>query len=82
MTYAAIGTVTSKGQVTLPKAVRDRLGVKEGDRVIFEVDGERAVVRRLSNESLAALFGRQKPWTIRAVPFQRNLRNEWAGRRH
>jgi hypothetical protein len=46
--------------------------------VIFEVevDGERAVVRRLSSESLAALFGRQKPWTIRAVPFQRNLRNE------
>lgn len=28
-------TITSKGQVTLPKPVRERLGVKPGDRVEF-----------------------------------------------
>lgn len=28
-------TLTSKGQVTLPKSVRDRLGVQTGDRVEF-----------------------------------------------
>ena len=35
-------TVTSKGQVTIPKPVRDRLGVTRGDRIEFvldEVDG-------------------------------------------
>ncbi len=39
-------TVTSKGQVTLPKAVRDALGVHEGDRIVFRVLEGRAVVAR------------------------------------
>jgi antitoxin PrlF len=30
-----IATVTSKGQVTVPVAVRNRLGLKEGDRLAF-----------------------------------------------
>jgi len=28
-------TVTSKGQVTIPKSIREALGVKPGDRVLF-----------------------------------------------
>ncbi|MEW6573186.1 MAG: AbrB/MazE/SpoVT family DNA-binding domain-containing protein [Bacillota bacterium] len=36
-----VAKVTSKGQVTIPKAVRDKLRLKEGDRVIFlEADGK------------------------------------------
>ena len=38
--------VTSKGQVTLPKAVRDALGIRQGDEVIFRVEGGRAVLAR------------------------------------
>ncbi|MGH3145393.1 MAG: AbrB/MazE/SpoVT family DNA-binding domain-containing protein, partial [Rubrobacter sp.] len=37
--------VTSKGQVTIPKAVRDRLGIREGDSLIFEGEGEEVRVR-------------------------------------
>lgn len=33
--------VTSKGQVTVPKAVRRAMGIKEGDGLVFEAeDGE------------------------------------------
>lgn len=36
--------ITSKGQVTIPKEVREALGVKEGDSLVFEVeDGEARV---------------------------------------
>ena len=38
--------VTSKGQITVPKAVRDALGLETGDEVVFRVDGNRAVLAR------------------------------------
>jgi antitoxin PrlF len=39
-------TVTSKGQVTIPKQVRDALGIEEGDQVVFRVEGYRATLAR------------------------------------
>jgi antitoxin PrlF len=42
----AAAKMTSKGQVTLPKAVRDALGIKAGDELIFRVEGNRAVLAR------------------------------------
>ena len=50
-------TMTNKGQVTLPKEVRKRLRVGEGDKVRFTlVDGERIVVERVEH-SIRDLFG-------------------------
>lgn len=41
--------VTSKGQVTVPKAVRDALGIEDGDEVVFRVEGHRAVLAKTPN---------------------------------
>jgi len=38
--------VTSKGQITIPKDVRDALGIEEGDEVVFRVQEHRAVLAR------------------------------------
>lgn len=38
--------MTSKGQVTVPKSVREALGLHEGDELVFRVHGDRAVVAR------------------------------------
>ncbi len=40
------GVVTSKGQVTVPKPVRERLGLKQGDRIEFVSESGRTLVRR------------------------------------
>jgi AbrB family looped-hinge helix DNA binding protein len=32
--------VTSKGQVTIPQAIREQLGIQPGTEVAFEVDGD------------------------------------------
>lgn len=42
----AAARLTSKGQITIPKSVREALGLHEGDAVIFRVEGERAVLGR------------------------------------
>lgn len=41
-----VARLTSKGQVTVPKAVRDALGVGVGDEIVFRVEGDRATLAR------------------------------------
>ncbi|MGH9390601.1 MAG: AbrB/MazE/SpoVT family DNA-binding domain-containing protein [Vicinamibacteria bacterium] len=56
----ARATVTSKGQLTLPKEIREHLGVREGDRVEFRADrGGRVWVEPATQDlmSLRGLFG-------------------------
>lgn len=38
--------VTSKGQVTIPKIVRDALDLRAGDELMFRVERSRAVVAK------------------------------------
>jgi len=38
MSLTAVATMTSKGQLTIPKSVREALGLSEGAKVRFEVD--------------------------------------------
>jgi len=37
--------LTSKGQITVPREVRRFMGVRAGDRLLFETDGESVRVR-------------------------------------
>jgi antitoxin PrlF len=38
--------LTSKGQITVPKAVRDTLALEPGDQVLFRLEDNRAVIAR------------------------------------
>ena len=40
-------TVSSKGQIAIPKAVRERLNLKAGTEVSIDVQGEALVMKRL-----------------------------------
>lgn len=39
-----------KGQVVIPKAIRDEIGIKPGDEVVFEPDGKDVRVRRVTDD--------------------------------
>ena len=42
----SVAKLTAKGQVTVPKAVREALGIERGDTIVFRVEGHRAVVAK------------------------------------
>jgi AbrB family looped-hinge helix DNA binding protein len=56
-----IATVTSKGQITLPRRIRERLGVKPGDRVAFRERSDGTIVVEAETVSFMDLFGVIKP---------------------
>lgn len=51
-------TVGERGQVTLPKAVRDALGLAKGSVLKVEVDGGRIVLRKDASEALRKMRGK------------------------
>ena len=53
----ATSTLTSKGQITLPKSVRDRLKVSTGDSVEFIVDPDGDIRVRAGHGDVRALRG-------------------------
>jgi AbrB family looped-hinge helix DNA binding protein len=78
-------TISSKGQVTVPQAIRNRLGLSAGDRVDFVVEGERTVIR--PSRSASSPFDKYKgalgtfPGGEKEInAWLREMRNE--GRRH
>ena len=85
-------TVTSKGQITIPKEIRNLLQVEEGDRIDFLVEGADRVLMRKPVRSLRSLKGLlyrkgRKPVTLeemdRAIArfhARENRRSKSAGR--
>lgn len=54
-------TLTSKGQITVPKEIRDALGVKTGDRLGFRIKDDGTVVVLAETVDLADLRGAIRP---------------------
>lgn len=50
-------TLTSKGQTTIPKGIRDSLGIKSGDRMTFTLMPDGTVLLRVKNKSVMNLAG-------------------------
>ena len=42
----ASSRLSSKGQITIPQSIRSALALEKGDRVVFRVDGDRAILAR------------------------------------
>jgi AbrB family looped-hinge helix DNA binding protein len=50
-------TLTSKGQTTIPKEIRDSLSMKTGDRMTFTLMPDATVVMRVKSRSVTELAG-------------------------
>jgi antitoxin PrlF len=54
---SATTTVSEKGQITLPKALRDRLGIRPGSRLAFRIAADGTLNVQVLAKGSDALFG-------------------------
>jgi antitoxin PrlF len=61
-------TLTSKGQTTIPKGIRDKLDMKPGDRITFALLPDGTVLMRVKNKSVLGLAGMLRRKGRKPVP--------------
>ncbi|MDP3210654.1 type II toxin-antitoxin system PrlF family antitoxin [Methylotenera sp.] len=64
-------TMTSKGQTTIPKDIRDVLGIKSGDRITFTQMSDGTVIMRAKTKSLADIAGALHKEGMKPVAIER-----------
>ena len=64
-------TLTSKGQTTIPKPIRDSLGMKAGDRMTFTLMPDGVVLLRVKNKRIADLAGLLHKKGRKPVPIEK-----------
>jgi AbrB family looped-hinge helix DNA binding protein len=70
-------TLSSKSQLVLPAEIRRKLGIHPGDRVVVEVEGDRAVISKAPHSDVEALVAyRSNIWRDYADEVQK-ARDEW-----
>ena len=74
------GTVAERVQITLPKAVRDALGLTKGTHLKVELDGSTIVLRKNVEDAISRLRGRFKlPPGVSTDDVMRELRGRAPG---
>jgi antitoxin PrlF len=63
---APVSRITSKAQTVIPKAVRDKLGLKPGDLVRYVVEGNRVTIERAKTEAEDDPFATFSEWSSKA----------------
>jgi AbrB family looped-hinge helix DNA binding protein len=73
-------TVAERGQITLPKAVRDALGLVKGTQLKVELDGSRIILRKNVDDAISRLRGRfKRPAGAGTEGLMRELRGRGPG---
>ncbi|MGH9064994.1 MAG: AbrB/MazE/SpoVT family DNA-binding domain-containing protein [Acidimicrobiales bacterium] len=73
----AAARMSTKGQVTIPRAVREALGLNDGDAVVFRLEAGRAVLA-LTPDLLELAGSVQVPADKKGLPWKEVLRTRRA----
>jgi len=71
-----ISKISKKGQVVIPKEIRDKLNILPGDAIIFKIDDNKIIIERIG-EKLTDILKSSKPINYQSIEFQHKIRDEW-----
>jgi len=67
--------MSKKGQIVIPKEIRDRFNLKPGDAVIFRFQGNRVILEKIQ-EKMTDILKTGKP-VAPSAEYVKKLREEW-----
>lgn len=70
-----VGKMSKKGQIVIPKEIREKFGIRPGDAVIFDIQGNKIIIEKIE-EKMSDILEKSKP-VENSLEFQRRLREEW-----
>ncbi len=70
-----VGKVGKKGQIVIPKEIRDRYNIRPGDIIIFKIYNDKIILEKIE-EKLKDILLASKPIEY-SVDFQNKIRDEW-----
>lgn len=50
-----MGTVSSRGQICIPNDIREEMGLKEGNKVLFVLNDDSLLVKKVTTETFAEI---------------------------
>ena len=70
-----VGKMSKKGQIVIPKEIRERFGIHPGDAVIFKIQGNKVIIEKIQ-EKMSEILKNSNP-VESSIEFQKKLRDEW-----
>jgi len=70
-----VGKMSKKGQIVIPKEIREKFRIKPGDAVIFRIQGNKVIIEKIQ-EKMSEILINSKP-IEKSLDFQKKLRDEW-----
>ena len=70
-----IGKLSKKGQIVIPKEIREKFGIRAGDAVIFKIQGDKVILEKIQ-EKMSDILTNSEP-IEKSLEFQRKIRDEW-----
>ncbi|MHA1751654.1 MAG: AbrB/MazE/SpoVT family DNA-binding domain-containing protein [Candidatus Helarchaeota archaeon] len=70
-----VGKVGKKGQIVIPKEIRDKYNIKKGDIIIFKIYKDKIMLEKIE-EKLKDILLESKPIEY-SIDFQNKIRDEW-----
>lgn len=71
-----VSKISAKGQIVIPKEIRELMGYKPGDAIIFKIRDKEVILVKIE-ESLNDILKECGPLSEDSITFQRNLREDW-----